>query len=99
MLLQLSNPKALVFFVALLPQFVVPEEPIAPQILILGVTSLAAEFPVLVGYSVLAGRASHLAREPRFARTIDVLAGALLIVAAMGIALGGSAAPGSTGAP
>ena len=83
--LQLTNPKALVFFVALLPQFVDPEKPVEPQILVLGVTSLLAEFPVLAAYAALAGRASQAARTGRFARVLDIAAAVLLVVAALGV--------------
>jgi hypothetical protein len=58
------------------------------QILILGVTSVLAELPVLAVYAALAGRASQYAPGRRFARAVDFVAGALLIAAALGIALG-----------
>lgn len=86
-ILQLTNPKALVFFVALLPQFIVPSKPIGPQIVILGATSILAEFPILAVYAALAGRANRLAHEHRFARVMDVLAAVLLISAAVGVLL------------
>lgn len=89
MLLQLTNPKALVFFAALLPQFVRPDHDVPSQILILGATSVLAEFPVLAVYAALAGRASRHMADKRFARTVDLVAGALLIAAALGIALAG----------
>lgn len=85
-LLQAANPKALVFFAAILPQFVTPAEPMAMQFAVLGVTSVVAEFFVLLGYGFLAGRASALARQPRFAKTADRVAGALLLGAAAGLA-------------
>lgn len=85
-LLQAANPKALVFFAAILPQFVTPAQPMAMQFALLGVTSVVAEFFVLLGYGVLAGRASALARQPRFAKTADRVAGALLLGAAAGLA-------------
>jgi threonine/homoserine/homoserine lactone efflux protein len=40
-LLQLTNPKALIFFAALLPQFVQPDGDVGRQILILGATSVS----------------------------------------------------------
>jgi homoserine/homoserine lactone efflux protein len=87
LLLQLTNPKALLFFAALLPQFVRRDQDVASQILILGITSMAAELPVLALYAALAGQASRVARGPRFARAIDCLSGALLIAAALGLAM------------
>jgi len=48
--LQLANPKALLFFLALLPQFIDPVQPVAPQMLILAATSMLPEFCILLGY-------------------------------------------------
>lgn len=55
--LQLANPKALLFFLALLPQFVDPGRPVAPQMAILAATSMIPEFCILLGYGWLAHRA------------------------------------------
>ncbi len=85
--LRLSNPKAIIFFVALLPQFVDAKTPLGFQILILGVTSTVVEFVVLSGYSLAASSASSLVREPRYIRLTHRLGGALLICAGLGIAL------------
>ena len=86
LVLQLSNPKALVFFTALLPQFINPHARIIPQVAILALTSVVIEFLVQLFYAVLAGRASHLAAERRFARITDRVAGTLLIGAGVGMA-------------
>ena len=58
--LQLANPKALLFFLALLPQFIDPVQPVAPQMLILAATSMLPEFCILLGYGWLAHRALHV---------------------------------------
>jgi homoserine/homoserine lactone efflux protein len=57
--LQLANPKALLFFLALLPQFIDPARPVVPQMLLLAATSMLPEFCILVGYGWLAHRALH----------------------------------------
>jgi threonine/homoserine/homoserine lactone efflux protein len=84
--LQMSNPKALVFFTALVPQFINPHTALWPQVAILALTSVAIEFFVQLFYAVLAGRAGHLAAQPRFARLTDRVAGTLLIGAGIGMA-------------
>ncbi|HEX6535800.1 MAG TPA: LysE family translocator [Gemmatimonadaceae bacterium] len=86
---QAANPKALVFFVALLPQFLAPGLALAPQVAVLGGTSLVVEFAVLLGYGVLAGRAAELLAQRRFASRVDTVAGALLMAAGAGLALSG----------
>lgn len=87
--LQMTNPKALVFFVSILPQFIRADEPIERQMLILGATSIAAEFPVLVLYSVLATRARDATHDPGWARAIELAVAMLLVAAAGGVAFAG----------
>ena len=49
---QLANPKAAVFFAAILPQFIDPHAPVVPQAVILGAASLAVELGVLSSYII-----------------------------------------------
>jgi homoserine/homoserine lactone efflux protein len=87
-LLQLANPKAILFFTALLPQFVDAAHAIAPQIAILAVTSIASELVVLAFYGWLAARSGELLiARPRLARATDAAAGTCLVGAGAGLAL------------
>jgi homoserine/homoserine lactone efflux protein len=85
--LQAANPKALIFFTAFLPQFVSPKEPIVPQLVILGVTSIVTEFFVLAIYGYLASRLARLGTSPRFSRRLNLAAGAMLAACGAGLAL------------
>lgn len=76
---QLANPKAIVFFTALLPQFVNPHGPLALQFLILGIVSIAIEFPVLAMYGFAADRGRAL--YGRHARVLERAAGGCLVIA------------------
>jgi threonine/homoserine/homoserine lactone efflux protein len=49
-----TNPKALLFFGALFPQFISNELPFAQQILVMLVTVLLASFTALMSYGFLA---------------------------------------------
>jgi threonine/homoserine/homoserine lactone efflux protein len=80
--LQLANPKTLVFFVAILPQFVDPRLPIGAQMLWLAAGSVIPEFFILAGYGFAASRAARVAADPRFARLTDRAAGVLVLAAA-----------------
>ena len=84
--LQMSNPKAIVFFAALLPQFLNAHAAVVPQVAILAATSVVIEFIILLGYAIAAGRASELARQPRYAKWTNRVAGSLLIGAGAGLA-------------
>ena len=84
--LQAANPKALLFFVALLPQFIEPGGHVAGQVLVLAVTSVAIELVILLAYGAAAGRLHALTASPRFVRLADGLAGTMLVTAGVGLA-------------
>ena len=81
---QVANPKAVVFFVALLPQFINPTVPVPEQVLILGASSLVIELLVLTGYAEAAIRARDLVGR-RFSGLLRRMGGIILI--AVGIRL------------
>jgi homoserine/homoserine lactone efflux protein len=80
--LQLANPKTLIFFVAILPQFVDPRLAVAPQMVWLAAGSIVPELFILTGYGYLASRAARIATDPRYARITDRIAGVLVLGAA-----------------
>ena len=86
--LQAANPKALLFFVALLPQFIDPAGDVAMQVLVLGITSVMIELVVLLAYGAAAGRCHAVAVTPRVARLADRVAGAMLVTAGLGATRG-----------
>ncbi len=80
--LQLANPKTLVFFASILPQFVDPRLPIAPQMAWLAAGSIVPEFFILGGYGYLASRAARWATDVRFIAITEKTAGVLVLGAA-----------------
>ena len=74
-----ANPKALVFFTALLPQFVNPASAVIPQIAILGVSSILIELVVLALYAAISHHARAIVRRPGFATSLNRAGGVLLI--------------------
>jgi threonine/homoserine/homoserine lactone efflux protein len=78
---QAANPKALVFFTALLPQFIDPDQSAAAQIAVLGASSVLIEFTVLAIYVATCRAAMRRVRVPGFGHWLARAGGALLILA------------------
>lgn len=77
-----SNPKALLFFGALFPQFIVPSAPQLPQFLVLGVTFVFFELLWLTVYALSAAKAKRWLQQPRRATLFNRTTGAVFLVAA-----------------
>ncbi|GAS96131.1 lysine exporter protein LysE/YggA [Mycolicibacterium canariasense] len=64
-LVNATNPKGLVFFLAVLPQFVVPTAPLLPQYLAIGATMIVVDCVVMGLYTGLAMRLVGWLHTPR----------------------------------
>ncbi|MBW8757856.1 MAG: LysE family translocator [Burkholderiales bacterium] len=62
-----TNPKPILFFTALFPQFLDTRAPLLPQFLLLTGLFMALSFTSLLAYALLAARARALLARPRFA--------------------------------
>lgn len=82
----LSNPKALLFFGAFIPQFVDPNGNAAWQVVLLGATFMAVATLCDGAYAVLVGRLG-LALSGRRVRIVSRLSGGLLIGGGVWLAL------------
>ena len=87
LMLQLTNPKSMLTFVAILPQFIDPSQPIGTQMLILAACSIIPEFFILLGYGMLACKASHLATQEKYVLITERIAGTLVLTAGVLIAI------------
>lgn len=81
-----ANPKALLFFGAFLPQFVVGSDAALPQIVLLGVLFMIVTTLSDSVYAVLAGRARHWITAARV-RLVSRISGAMLIGGGIWLAL------------
>lgn len=82
----LLNPKAMLFFLGLIPQFVVPGPAVTGQILLLaGTTVVAAALWFGLVIAVAARGRAVLARR---SRAVDGVTGAALVVVAVGVVAG-----------
>jgi len=81
MVVELSNPKALLYFVALLPQFIDPSRPVGRQLLIFGITCIGLDTMAYSLYAWLGSKTRRFTANARFVKTSNRTAGGLLMVA------------------
>lgn len=79
LLIQLTNPKALLFVSALLPQFIEAERPFGLQIAILLAVTVIIDVLVMWGYALLASRSSRALRSSPLVLWIERAFGAALV--------------------
>lgn len=84
---QLSNPKAVVFFTAVLPPFVDPARPAIPQLVLLGAAVIVLDVIAKAGYGLAGGALARRLTEARARRAFAGVVGVLLLVAAAMIGL------------
>ena len=84
-LVNATNPKGIVFMLAVLPQFIDPARPQVAQYALCAATLMFTDLVVDVGYAAFAARALRLLRKPRQIRTLNRTFGGLLM--AMGVLL------------
>lgn len=77
-----GNPKAVVFMLAVVPQFVTAAVPLLPQYLIIALTLVAVDMVVMGGYTAFAARLIRYLKDPAHVGLVNKLFGALLIAAA-----------------
>lgn len=86
MLVNLTNPKSIIFLAAFLPQFVRPGGDPLAQYLILGCTVLAMDWLVMIGYALLAASLRTVMGTPVAMRRGNRLFGSLFIGAGLALA-------------
>ena len=64
-LVNMSNPKAIVFLLAVSPQFLDLSQPQWPQYLIMGITMITIDLIVMAGYTGLAAKVLKLLKSPK----------------------------------
>ena len=79
LLIQLTNPKALLFVSALLPQFIDATQSAIPQLAALLAITIAVDCLVLAGYAFLAERSARRLGSAAFTRWLERAFGAALV--------------------
>ena len=71
-IVQVTNPKALLFFTAVLPPFVEIDRPVWPQMGAFAVALVALDSFFMLGYGVLGAAFAHKMQEPKFRRAFGI---------------------------
>ena len=79
LLIQLTNPKALLFISALLPQFIDPHRSASIQLVILVLTTIAVDLVVLSSYAYFAQRGIQTLRMSRWSAWLERVFGTALV--------------------
>ncbi|RPE01098.1 homoserine/homoserine lactone efflux protein [Candidatus Pantoea deserta] len=79
LLVNLTNPKSIVFLAALFPQFILPHQPQAIQYLVLGATTIVVDIIVMIGYATLATRIAAWIKGPKQMKLLNRIFGGLFM--------------------
>ncbi len=82
-----TNPKGIIFFAAILPQFIDVAKPQLAQYAILAATTFAVDLVIMTGYTALAAKVLRMMRDPRQLRWVNRGIGGAFVAA--GVALAG----------
>lgn len=81
LLVNMSNPKAIIFVAALVPQFLDPSRPQWPQLLVIGLTMCIVDTLVMSGYALLVARLRPWLHDPRALRAQNRVFGGIFVTA------------------
>jgi homoserine/homoserine lactone efflux protein len=83
----LTNPKGLVFLLAVLPQFIDPSRPTSLQYVILTLTLNVVDLGVMACYTGLAANVLRLLKDPSHIKATNRVLGSLFVVAGVALAV------------
>lgn len=82
-MVQIANPKAVLFFTAVLPPFLDVNRPAAPQLALFAVATIGMDVLSMSAYGLGGAALARRMSEPRFRRGFAVFTGLLLLLAAV----------------
>lgn len=83
----IGNPKDLLFFGSLFPQFIDPDRPLADQLAVLGVTWLAVDGAVMLGYAKGGDAIARRLQGSQLGKAFNRITGGAFIAAGSALAL------------
>lgn len=81
-LVQIANPKAILFFTAVLPPFLALDRPIGPQLALFASATIILDMIAMNCYGMGGAAIARLMVKPSFRRGFDAIVGVLLLLAA-----------------
>jgi len=88
-LIAISNPKGLIYFGALFPQFIDYQQPLATQFFILTSVFLVTDLVWMLAYALAGNNIMHWLKKPVHQKWFNSLSGLLLMAAGLFMALSG----------
>lgn len=85
LLTNVTNPKGILFMVAVLPQFITPNRPLWMQLLVMAVITVAVDLVVMHGYAFAASRLQKLFRNAQAIKWQNRVFGGLLMAVGAGL--------------
>lgn len=82
-LVQIANPKAVLFFTAVLPPFMDASRPAAPQLALFAAATVGLDVASMTAYGLAGAALTRRMDRPGFRRGFDALAGLLLLAVAV----------------
>ena len=82
-MVQIANPKAVLFFTAVLPPFLDVNRPAAPQLALFALATIGMDVITMSAYGLGGAALARRMAEPRFRRGFGLLTGVLLLLAAL----------------
>lgn len=82
-MVQIANPKAVLFFTAVLPPFLDVNRPAAPQLALFALATIGMDVITMSAYGLGGAALARRMAEPRFRRGFGLLTGILLLLAAL----------------
>lgn len=81
-MVQIANPKAVLFFSAVLPPFLDVGRPVTPQLVMFGAATMGFDLVAMNAYGLGGAALARFMNEPRFRRGFEAFVGVLLMTAA-----------------
>jgi homoserine/homoserine lactone efflux protein len=82
----LTNPKGIIFFAAILPQFIDVAKPQLPQYTVLAATTFTVDLGVMMGYTALAAKVLRVMKDPAHLRWVNRGLGGAFVAAGVALA-------------